>query len=112
MTILKRLNDGEKVIRLAEEYNVSNVSILRIKKSEEELKKKRNVLLATQGNIFKKRCTNIEGSKLEQSLYNWFLQKRSIGDPVTGPMLKEKALEFNALLNGPLNFKASNGFLR
>lgn len=48
---------------------------------------------------------------MEQSLYNWFLQKRSIGDPVTGPMLKEKALEFNALLNGPLNFKASNGFL-
>ncbi|XP_018368099.1 PREDICTED: jerky protein homolog-like [Trachymyrmex cornetzi] len=115
LTILKRLNSGEKATRLAEEYNISNGSILRIKKSGEELQRKRDILQMTHKNDdswkSKKRCTNIEGSKLEQSLYNWFLQKRSIGDPVTGPMLKEKALEFNTLLNGSSNFKASNGFL-
>ncbi len=36
--------------------------------------------------------------------------KRSRGDPITGLLLCEKALEFNEKLGRPNDFKASNGY--
>lgn len=64
-----------------------------------------------QGQTSKKRCTGVENSPLEQALYEWFLQKKSIGESVTGTMLQEKAVELNTMLNGTSNFKGTNGFI-
>ena len=47
----------------------------------------------------------------EKALWTWFNQKRSLGEPVTGPLLVHKALLFNKKFNGPSDFKASNGWL-
>ena len=52
--------------------------------------------------------------KLDQACHVWFLQQRSKGAPVSGPVLKEKALQLSALLYPDLNvdsFKASSGWL-
>ena len=46
------------------------------------------------------------------SLFTWFTQKRSLGQPISGPLLCEKALLFNQELSGNSDFKASNGWLR
>ncbi|XP_015590626.1 jerky protein homolog-like [Cephus cinctus] len=58
----------------------------------------------------KKKFTGVEISELDECLYKGFVQKRSIGDYTSGPML-QKALLFTELLNGPASFKASHGFL-
>lgn len=41
----------------------------------------------------------------------WFTQKRSLGEPISGPLLCEKTLQLNKKLDGPSDFKASSGWL-
>lgn len=96
---------------LAMEYKVSTSAIANIKKSKENLLKQRSSLIMYQGKTSKKRCTGVENSRLDQMLYEWYLQEKNIGIRVTGPMLRKKALELNKILNGPETFKASTGFL-
>lgn len=48
---------------------------------------------------------------LDEALYLWFIQKRSEGIPLSGPIVSVKALQFNAALNGEPNFKASDGWV-
>lgn len=109
--IIERLDNGEKGTDLAREYKISRSAITFIKKSKEYLIKQRSVLIMCQGQTSKKRCTGVENSPLEQALYEWFLQKKSIGEPVTGIMLQEKAIELNKMLNGTSSFKGTNGFI-
>ncbi|KAL6446999.1 hypothetical protein ACFW04_001398 [Cataglyphis niger] len=109
--IVERLDNGEKGTDLAREYKISRSAITFIKKSKEYLIKQRSALIMCQGQTSKKRCTGVENSPLEQALYEWFLQKKSIGELVTGTMLQEKAVELNKMLNGDSNFKGTNGFI-
>ncbi|XP_029177786.1 tigger transposable element-derived protein 2-like [Nylanderia fulva] len=109
--IVERLDNGEKGIDLAREYKISRSAITFIKKSREHLIKKRSALIMCQGQTSKKRCTGVENSPLEQALYEWFLERKSIGESVTGTMLQEKAVELNKMLNGTNNFKGTNGFI-
>ena len=50
--------------------------------------------------------------ELDTALYVWFRQKRELGNPVTGPILLEKAQEFFERLypGSSTSFTASNGF--
>ncbi|KFD63340.1 hypothetical protein M514_07271 [Trichuris suis] len=49
---------------------------------------------------------------VDQAVYLWFMQKRSIGQPISGPLLCEKALDFSIKLGGSSNFRASTGWLQ
>ena len=51
---------------------------------------------------------------VEKETYLWFLQERSRGTPISGPILAEKALQFYHWLHGNASaddFKASQGWL-
>lgn len=48
---------------------------------------------------------------LEDAVFKWFLQQRSMGNPISGPILCEKA-KILAQKLGCSSFKASNGWLR
>jgi len=50
-------------------------------------------------------------ANLEELLFQWLKQKRSLGISIAGPMIQEKALFFNHQLGGPDSFKASQGWL-
>lgn len=49
--------------------------------------------------------------KLDEAVYLWFVQKRCEGIPLSGPIIKEKAIQFNQKLEGDTDFKASGGWL-
>ena len=51
--------------------------------------------------------------KLDEALYLWFVQKRSQGMPISGPVLCEKATQLNSKIHGDSapDFKASKGWL-
>ncbi|GFT81914.1 jerky-like protein [Trichonephila clavipes] len=49
---------------------------------------------------------------LDRALHLWFSQRRSKGDPISGPLLCEKALIHNEKLGGSADFKASTGWLK
>ncbi|XP_025203542.1 uncharacterized protein LOC112600511 [Melanaphis sacchari] len=48
---------------------------------------------------------------LDKAMEMWFIQKRSLNEPIFGPLICEKAFEMNTKLGGPEDFKASSGWL-
>ncbi|KAB0802245.1 hypothetical protein PPYR_04431 [Photinus pyralis] len=59
-----------------------------------------------------KKCTlkKSENPKLEKQLYSWFLKQREHNLPISGEMIKQKALMIGKNLNIP-TFTASEGWL-
>ena len=49
---------------------------------------------------------------LEGIMFTWFNQKRSLGEPISGSLLCEKALLLNQKMVGHCDFKASTSWLR
>lgn len=45
-------------------------------------------------------------------MYTWFMQIRSQGQPINGPIIGEKALQLNQTFNGGPNFKATTDWLQ
>ncbi len=64
-----------------------------------------------EGSTKRKTMKSAENEKLEEAVYVWFIQCRSKGDPISGPMVREKALLMNEKLGGAKDFKASHGWL-
>ena len=48
--------------------------------------------------------------QVDKAVFKWFSLQRSQNVPIDGPILKEKALQFEKSFNFP-TFKASNGWL-
>lgn len=53
-----------------------------------------------------------KNQELDKAMETWFIQKRSLNEPISGPLICEKALEVNEKLGGPEDFKASTGWLQ
>lgn len=54
-----------------------------------------------------------DDEKLDEAVYLWFIQKRSLGIPVSGVILNEKATQFHEQLHpdSEKSFKASKGWV-
>ncbi|XP_041377364.1 tigger transposable element-derived protein 6-like [Gigantopelta aegis] len=76
------------------------------------IKRKQHYLQLYDANISgeRKRITNGKFENLNGLLHQWFNQARSKTLPISGPILKEKALQFAEQL-GIADFKASDGWL-
>jgi hypothetical protein len=67
----------------------------------------------TDGSSMRKTMKLAENTKLDDAVYKWFLQKWSTGEPISGPLLCEKALLFSEKISGPsTTFQASTGWLK
>lgn len=84
-------------------YNLSKASV----EQNLEVMKKENGLFYNKRKLVRK-CKN---DYLDKALIRWFCETRDRGEPISGPILKEKALVFNESLNGSTSFKASDGWL-
>lgn len=51
-------------------------------------------------------------TNLDDAVYKWFTQKRCQGEPISSPILCEKAVQFNEKIGGTSNFEASTGWLK
>lgn len=93
--------------KLAEKYGVGKTQITDIMKNKGELKK-----MVEEGvNLEQKRkFPKSEGLAVDQVVYNWFSKARNKAIPISGPLLKQKALEAAGSLKME-NFAASNGWL-
>ena len=94
--IVIRLDKGEKAVALAKEFNCSKSTISDIRKSKTKLLSFIEVTEHSTGMSAKKRKTMSKGlyDDVEKATYVWFLQERSRGTPISGPIICEKALQF------------------
>ena len=66
---------------------------------------------SNQSPMKKRFCVrNDKGAELDKAVWEWFERARSLNVPVSGPLIKEKALSFAEKLEMH-DFKASNGWL-
>lgn len=106
--ISEKLECGMSVRNLAIEYQIHPTTVRRIR---------RNVIsmhhLAEQGIQIRKRkkLRKPAFEDIENRLYVWWLEQKTLGDPVTDLLLHNKALELNKEFGGPSTFKASAGWI-
>lgn len=111
LEIIERLKKGENGASLAREYGVGKSTITDIKSKQDAIMQYACRQDSSEGPKNRKTLKPANNMALEDALYLWFTQRRSLGEPISGPLLCEKALDFNQKLNGPLDFKASSGWL-
>ncbi|PRD35589.1 UNVERIFIED_CONTAM: Jerky-like protein [Trichonephila clavipes] len=87
LEILNRLAKGDSGAALAQFYNVGKSTISDIKKSRETILNFASKLDSEDGSKKRKTMREANDVALDRALYLWFSQRRSKGDPISGPLL-------------------------
>jgi hypothetical protein len=112
-TITERLLNGGCVTKLAQEYGVGKSIISGLKKQIAAIESFMRNLDSTDGSSMRKTTNLAENTKLHDAVYKSFLQKRSTGEPISGPLLCENELLFSEKISGPsTTFQASTEWLK
>ena len=106
----------EKGTNLAQEFGISKQQISYIRKNKDKILKFTDSIETSEG--LKRTCKSLklaDDEPLDKALYAWFIQQRSTGTLISGPLLQEKAKHFSTQLNteaADREFKAnSTGWL-
>lgn len=108
---LKRLDAGETAKKIASEMGVGTSTVSDWKKSREKIEKWCSNQAFSSGIKKCKMMKTAVNDKVNEALFLWFTQCRAKGLPVSGPILQEKALQFNKEIGSETDFKASEGWL-
>lgn len=112
LEIIKELNKGVSAVTLSGQFQVPRTTINDIKKNADHIQKFASQMETHDGQPKQRKTMKKAANEaLDEALYLWFVQKRSEGIPLSGPLVAEKALFFNSKLNGDQNFRASVGWL-
>ena len=100
---------------LMNQYNIGKSTLNDILRNEDKLKKfkaEKEGLGIPGAAETAKQIKGGNFDKLDSALYIWFRQQREKGCPITGPVLLEKASEFQRLIYGEnsMPFLACSGF--
>ncbi|GFY09169.1 jerky protein homolog-like [Trichonephila clavipes] len=108
--VLKCLDKGEGVTKLATEFNVGKAIICDWRKNRRKLEQ---YCANSSGETLENRQTAKQSlyDKVDNALHIWFTQERQRGTPLSGPIIQEKAIQLNKLMNGDASFSASIGWL-
>ena len=103
--ILLHIQKGESQRKLAEEYGMSKMTIVNIKKNEH------SIINSVEGNCSqnkKRKMRKTENEEVNNIMLEFFIKCRAQNIPVTGPMLQAKAAEITSSWQIE-KFSASNG---
>lgn len=112
LDVLQRLDSGESVFKLAKELGVGVTTVKDWKKNRKDLE---SFSMTVETDDALKNRKMLKKPKLElvdEALWVWFCQERRKGTPLSGPIVKEKAVKLYEKLGGTLDkFNASEGWL-
>lgn len=112
LAIISELSKGKSQRFVSDSYTVAKSTIADIWKVREKIML--HVAANDNPSFAKKRCIIKQPhfDKLDKACYMWFMQQRSKGAPVSGPVLQEKALQLFPDLypDNAESFKASSGW--
>ena len=108
--IIKKHKEGRSVQALKEEYVCGQTQIYSILKLKESIMNTYESNASSSSHTLGHKARNSSFSKINDSLYEWYLLACSKNIYPDGPILKEKAKEIAEKL-GIKGFKASNGWL-
>lgn len=97
---------------MAETYGVGTSTISDIKKNRSSIINFVSVLEREDGSASRELMKMAESKDLDDAVFKWFMQQRSVGNPLSGPIVCEKAKMSAEKMVGLSEFKASSGWLR
>ncbi|XP_033322035.1 jerky protein homolog-like [Megalopta genalis] len=108
LEIVQHLESGVPVSTLATEYNVTPVTVRRIRRNAVTVSQ-----FTDQGvdKGHRRTLRRPENEELDNRLYTWFIERKTLGEPITDVRMVERAAEVNKEIGGPSSFKASRGWL-
>ena len=98
LQICKRLKKGASITSLSKELGLGKSTICDIKRNEDKLVTFGEKLNSAEASKTRKAMKAAKDKKLDEAVAMWFMQKRSEGVPISGPILMAKALQFHAKL--------------
>lgn len=110
--IIADYQQGIRITNLSKKYGIAKSTVCLI------IKKKDKIMTVVNQSVRPSRITkrtlkNAEYPKMENALNKWFLRQRELNFPVTGDMLKHKALQLHQnLKKNNETFTASDGWLQ
>ena len=114
LCILDRLAKGEKATSIASEFGIGNSTVTDLKKNESRIRAFVSSMESLSVCSKEHKIMRLaDDEKLDEAVYLWYVQKRSQGIPITGPILREKARLFHQQLhddNSSSSFEASTGW--
>lgn len=109
LSALSKIDNGEPVLKVAGELGVSENTVRDWKKNRTKLE---TFSSKVDGSLLSRRTLKKpKHNNVDEALWLWFVEEQKKGITVTGSMLKEKALIFEANMSNKSNFTASNGWL-
>ncbi|KAL4135498.1 hypothetical protein QTP88_007104 [Uroleucon formosanum] len=112
LEIIKRLKKGETATNIAQIYGVGRTTVNDIKRDAEKIEQHVSQMQSNDGDVrSRKTMKSAKYEQLDNVMYQWFIQARSQGIPLSGPIITTKAGEMNKKLDGDPNIKASTGCL-
>nr|XP_045611407.1 tigger transposable element-derived protein 7-like [Procambarus clarkii] len=106
LDMIEKHERGYSVTRLAAEFNVGKSTVCDIKRQKDDIRK---FLASSDSGALNKRKT-IKGSantNLDEAVYKWFNQERSVGIPLGGDAIKTAGDKFAQKMNIP-DFRVYN----
>lgn len=111
LAVLQRLDKGESLQKIAKELNVGVTTLKDWRRNRKDIES--FTVTIDNENALKNRKT-LKKPKLElldNALWMWFGQERRKGTPISGPIIKEKAIALHKKLNAENEFTASEGWI-
>ncbi|XP_046616864.1 jerky protein homolog-like isoform X1 [Neodiprion virginianus] len=105
LDILKKIDEGFSITMVALENNVDTSTVRKWRNSRQKIEKCSEI--STEA----KRIRSGRAEKVNEALYMWFTEMWAKGYPVTGTIIKGKALEFHERFGAEEKFYASDGWL-
>lgn len=111
LQVLQRLDKGESVQSICQEFNVGKSTVNDWRRNRKSIE-----TFCTQietEKVLSTRCTlkKPNNELVDDALWLWFMQERRRGTPISGPILKEKAVILHSKLQDASTFSASEGWL-
>lgn len=102
--MLKAL-ENQPLLSVSQEYHVNEKLLLKWKKSRKEIQ-----AAAQDGSLRDKKKKRSSMEDVDQAVHDWFINARTAGIPLNGPLVRQKALKLNEEMGGNPNFQASPGW--
>ena len=100
LLILDRMSKGERQVDLASEFGVGTSTVADLKKKEGRIREFVATMDSLSVSMKERKIMRLaDDERLDEAVYLWFIQKRSLGIPVTGVVLSEKATQFHEQLH-------------
>uniref|UniRef100_A0A1B6CZJ3 HTH CENPB-type domain-containing protein n=1 Tax=Clastoptera arizonana TaxID=38151 RepID=A0A1B6CZJ3_9HEMI len=107
--ILKELDRGDSVTKVASDYGIGKSTVCDIKKRRESILSASSQTECGTGNRKTLKCA--EYPDVDKALYTWIVQERARHNIITGDLIAEKAKYFYAEILKKDDFRASKGWV-